>query len=180
MAREQMRFQERMSSTAYQRATADMRASGINPMLAYMQGGASSPGGATAHMEDVIGPAVSSAQHGRMLTKELAAKDSQMMTEARHRQLMVDQADLQKAERQKVDVESALLRAQIPGAKNIESLEKTGFGKVMPYVERISRSIFGPLIGGALGRASARWPKFGDSTRKRGWIGVGKDDSTWR
>lgn len=41
-------FQERMSNTAYQRARFDMEQAGFNPMLAYSQGGASSPGGSSA------------------------------------------------------------------------------------------------------------------------------------
>lgn len=46
-AQQQMDFQREMSGTSYQRAIADLQQAGLNPMLAYSQGGSSTPGGAS-------------------------------------------------------------------------------------------------------------------------------------
>lgn len=63
LQREQQSWEERMSSTSYQRATEDLLAAGLNPMLAYSQGGASTPSvsAATVQPEDAMGKAISSA-----------------------------------------------------------------------------------------------------------------------
>lgn len=60
-AQKQMDFQERMSSTSYQRSVADMKAAGMNPMLGYSQGGASAPSGASAPVVNETGTGANSA-----------------------------------------------------------------------------------------------------------------------
>lgn len=55
MSREQMEFQRWMSGTAYVRQKIDMQAAGLNPMLGYMQGGASTPQGAASKAENPLG-----------------------------------------------------------------------------------------------------------------------------
>ncbi len=87
IARRQMDFQERLSNSAYQRSMADMRKAGLNPILSYKQGGASTPAGAGIPAVDEIGPAVSSAQHTMRLASDIKlqsaqGKQSQATTEA--------------------------------------------------------------------------------------------------
>lgn len=68
---QQQAFQQYNSDTAYQRSMADMRAAGLNPILAYKQGGASSPSGAGIPAVNEAEGAINSAMASRRLQADI-------------------------------------------------------------------------------------------------------------
>lgn len=107
MSREQMKFQERMSSTAHQRQVTDMKAAGLNPMLSANQTGASAPAGSMATMQAEnnldTGSAISSAIETRKLAQDL-------------KNLKAQEAQT-KAQTRKANTETTLLKANEPVAE---------------------------------------------------------------
>ena len=82
-AQDQMNFQKDMSNTSYQRGTADMEAAGLNPMLAYSQGGASVPTGAMAvgqqaQMNNVMLPAIQAYNNTAQTAMQYARQPSEI------------------------------------------------------------------------------------------------------
>ena len=80
-ASRQMDFQERMRETQYQTAVRDMKNAGLNPMLAYQQGGAGTPSGAmgqvsTAKVGNSIGSALQGYQSMAMNNADIELKDA--------------------------------------------------------------------------------------------------------
>lgn len=98
-------FQERMRATQYQTAIQDMRKAGLNPMLAYSQGGAGTPNGATATSSAGSGAQASgqaaSAASNPVLTNPIPAAVQATLSTA-----------MQGAQIDKVQADAELARAQ--------------------------------------------------------------------
>jgi len=93
-------FQANQSATSYQRAVDDMKKAGLNPALAYQQGGASTPTGASAQITDSIAGGRNGAAGAA------ASYQAIQQTEAQTQQTRA-QTDLTQAEATQLRIESA-------------------------------------------------------------------------
>jgi hypothetical protein len=148
IAREQMAFQERMSSTSYQRAVKDMREAGINPMLAVSQGGASTPPGAQTRVESAIDKGVNSAINARQmqLVKE-QVKNIQADTKYKAAQTNLSDSQNEVAfmeqmlKREQASVAAATaqaLRLDNVGKAAEAAIDNSAFGKITRAINRLN------------------------------------------
>jgi len=172
MMREQMAFQDRMSSSAYQRSTEDMRKAGLNPMLAFSQGGASTPSGSSGSgaqatmgnemsaMGSGISSAVSSAMDLKRVSNDTKATQSNVdlneqksRTEETVQQAQTANAKAATEQAKKTAVEAENLRLRQPAvgaeAKRDKGRAEIDSSKPALYYDAIQKRLLPVLDTGA-------------------------------
>lgn len=143
MADKQMKFQEKMDNTRYQRGMADMKAAGLNPMLAYSQGGAGSPAGAMAPVTNVGEAAVRAAEGSSNSAKTSALVKSQVENMAADTKLKMDQSKAAIESAKLASANSAVTLGTMPYVIDKANYDSGTAGNM--YMETVPRGARGRL-----------------------------------